>query len=193
MHTLRRDASKADSMKTYVALFRGINITGRNLLPMKELVSLLETLGCRNVRTYIQSGNAVFRSVEKDASRLADRIGAEIQKRRGFNPSVLLLGAGELEKAIAGNPFPDAGSGPSKLHVGFLVSTPPQPDLKKLEALRSKSERFVLKETLFYLHTPDGYGKSKLASNAERLLGVAMTDRNWRTVCKIREMVKELE
>ncbi|MBN1361110.1 MAG: DUF1697 domain-containing protein [Sedimentisphaerales bacterium] len=180
-------------MKTYGALFRGINITGRNLLPMKELVSLLEALGCRNVRTYIQSGNAVFRSDERDATPLARRIVAEIQKRRGFNPRVLLLGVDELEKAITGNPFPDAESEPGKLHVGFLVAVPPDPDLNKLEALRSRGERFALKGTVFYLHTPEGYGKSKLAASAERLLGVPMTDRNWRTVCKIREMVKELK
>jgi uncharacterized protein (DUF1697 family) len=185
--------SKGDSMKTYIALFRGINIGGKNLLPMKELVSLLEGLGCRSVRTYIQSGNAVFQSQDKDAGRLARHIGEEIERRRGFNPHVLLLGSKEFERAMASNPFPDAEAEPSKLHVGFLVSVPPDPDLKKLEALRGGSERFALKGAVFYLHTPEGYGKSKLASSAERLLGVSLTDRNWRTVCKISEMVKELK
>src|SRR4029453_16438941 len=99
-------------MKTYIALFRGINVGGKNSLPMKELVSLLEDLGCRSVKTYIQSGNAVFKSKEKDAARLSNKIRVEIKKRRGFEPYVLLLGLEEMEKAIAGNPFPETESEP---------------------------------------------------------------------------------
>lgn len=106
-------------MKTYIALFRGINVGGKNSLPMKELVSLLEDLGCRNVKTYIQSGNAVFESKEKDASRLSNKIRVEIKKRRGFEPYVLLLGLEEMDKAIAGNPFPETESEPKYLHIGF--------------------------------------------------------------------------
>jgi uncharacterized protein (DUF1697 family) len=64
--------------------------------------------------------------------------------------------------------------------------------LKKLESLKTKSERFALNDRVFYLHAPDGIGRSKLAANAERALGVAMTDRNWRTICKVRDMASEL-
>ena len=177
-------------MKTFIALFRGINVGGKNSLPMKELVSLLEDLGCRSVKTYIQSGNAVFASKERDASRLSNKIRVEIKKRRGFQPYVLLLGLEEMEKAIAKNPFPD--SEPKSLHIGFLASAPANPDLKALEGLKQKSERFFLKDKVFYLCAPEGVGRSKLAASAEKLLGVSMTDRNWRTVCKVRDMVKEL-
>src|SRR5262249_46532917 len=179
-------------MKTYIALFRGINVGGKNALPMKELVVVLEGLGSRNVKTYIQSGNAVFESKEKDASRLSNQISIEIKKRRGFEPHVLLLELADIERAITKNPFPEAETDPQALHVGFLASAPKNPNLKTLESLKRNSERFHLIDNVFYLHAPEGVGRSKLAANAEKLLGVPMTDRNWRTVCKIWEMAKEL-
>ena len=179
-------------MLSFVALFRGINVGGKHALPMKELVAILEELGSRNVKTYIQSGNAVFRSPAKNATRLAIKISAEVKKRRGFEPHVLLLEAKDVEKAIAGNPFPEAASEPATLHVGFLGASPAHPDLESMERLKRESERFLLKDCFFYLHAPEGVGRSKLAARAEKLLGVSMTDRNWRTVCKIGDMVKEL-
>jgi len=157
---------------------------------MKELVAILEELGSQNVKTYIQSGNVVLRNKETNAARLSIKISAEVKKRRGFEPYVLLLGAEEIDKAIAGNPFPEAESEPTTLHVGFLASAPTNPDLRALEGLKRESERFLLNECFFYLHAPEGVGRSKLAARAEKLLGVSMTDRNWRTVCKISDMAK---
>ena len=158
---------------------------------MKDLVVLLEVLGARNVRTYIQSGNAVFQSAEKNASRLSRQLVAEIKKRHGFEPLVLLLGLEAIETAIAKNPFPEAEADPSSLHLGFLASTPKNPDLETLKKLKKASERFHLGDNVFYLHAPEGVGRSKLAARTEKLLGVPMTDRNWRTVCKIRELAGE--
>ncbi len=178
-------------MKTYIALFRGINVGGKNALPMKELVAILEDLGAQNVKTYIQSGNAVFVSPEKDASQLSNMISREIKKRRGFEPHVLLLDLEDIERAIKKNPFPDAATDPKALHAGFLASAPEEPDLEALESIKSNGERFYLIDKVFYLHAPEGIGRSKLAANAEKLLGVPMTDRNWRTVCKIREMTRK--
>ena len=180
-------------MKTYIALFRGINVGGRGTLPMKELVLILEGLGCQNIQTYIQSGNAVFESVTSDTARLAKSISAEVEKRRGFAPHILLLKLEQLKKAIANNPFPEGEKDPKTLHVGFLASVPKQPDLKKLESIRVETERFQLIDSIFYLHAPDGIGRSKLAANSERLLGVPMTDRNWNTVRKLLEMAKGLD
>ncbi|MEX2641178.1 MAG: DUF1697 domain-containing protein [Balneolales bacterium] len=179
-------------MNTYVVLLRGINVGGRNALSMKKLVVLLEGLGCRNVKTYIQSGNVVLQSSKNDF-HLAERIGYEIERRQGFKPCALLLKISEFETAIAANPFPEAESDPKGLHFGFLDTAPSDPDLKKLETLKTKSERFQLINKVFYLHAPEGVGRSKLAANSERLLGVSMTDRNWRTVSKIRDMAEELE
>jgi uncharacterized protein (DUF1697 family) len=179
-------------MSVYIALFRGINVGGKNALPMKELVSVLEDLGGRNVRTYIQSGNAVFVSPEKDTLRLSNKIRREIKKRRGFEPHVLLLEVADIERAIRKNPFPEAVTDPRVLHAGFLASVPEKPNLKALESLKNDSERYQLIDKVFYLHAPEGIGRSKLAAKVEKLLGVPMTDRNWRTVCTLRELAQEL-
>ncbi len=175
-------------MKAYAALFRGINVGGKNKLPMNQLVAILEELDARNVRTYIQSGNAVFVRQEENASKLSSKISREIRQRCGFQPHVLLLELDDIERAIRNNPFPDAESEPKNLHAGFLASVPEEPNLKALEKLRIGDERFQLIDKVFYLHAPAGVGRSKLAAKAEKLIGVPMTDRNWKTVCKIREM-----
>src|SRR5262245_60577819 len=179
-------------MKIYIALFRGINVGGKNVLPMKELVAILDALGAQKVKTYIQSGNAVFAGPKKDSSRLSIMISSEIKKHRGFEPHVLIIELEDLDKAIRNNPFPEAVTDPQTLHAGFLAFAPKKPDLKALDLLRSGAERFQLIDKVFYLHAPAGVGRSKLAANAEKLLGAPMTDRNWRTVCKIREMVEAL-
>lgn len=178
-------------MQTYIALFRGINVGGTGSLPMKELAALLQDLGCREVRTYIQSGNAVFASPEPDAARLAAAIGAEVKARRGFEPKVLLLSRAEFEQAAATNPFPEGESDPQTLHLGFLTAEPASPNLEAIEKLRAPSERWQLIGRVFYLHAPEGVGRSKLAAASERLLGVPLTDRNWRTVCKLRELAAD--
>jgi uncharacterized protein (DUF1697 family) len=175
-------------MKTYIALFRGINVGGKSSLPMKELVTLLEDLGAQNVKTYIQSGNAIFQSDEENVSQLSNKISIAVKQRRGFMPHVLILEPAELEKIIAENPFPEAESDPSALHLGFLANTPDRIDLEKIESFKKVSEKFYLSASVFYLYAPEGVGRSKLAASIEKLLGVPMTDRNWRTVYKLREM-----
>jgi uncharacterized protein (DUF1697 family) len=177
-------------MKTYIALFMGINIGGNNLLPMKELKAILEKLGSENVKTYIQSGNAVFHHAAK-SDELANKISVAVHKNSGFKPHVLLREPIDLEKAVAANPFPEAEKDPKHLHVFFLGSVPRKPDLDTLESIKIKSERFALKGKLFYFHAPDGVGRSKLAGRVEKALGVAATARNWRTVLKLLEMAKE--
>jgi uncharacterized protein (DUF1697 family) len=178
-------------MKTYIALFRGINVGGNNILPMQELVAQLDNIGLQNVRTYIQSGNVVFHSEEENASLLSSKIRAAIKKSHGFEPQVLLLELEEMEKAVGSNPFPEGESEPKTLHLLFLASVPKNPDYDALESIKTDRERFVLKGSVFYLHAPDGIGRSKLAANAEKILGVWATGRNWRTVCKIVEMASQ--
>ncbi|MCB0192420.1 MAG: DUF1697 domain-containing protein [Anaerolineae bacterium] len=179
-------------MKTYIALFRGINVGGNNRLPMKELRALLEELDAENVKTYIQSGNAAFRHTTNDVDQLAERISSAIEESHGFAPRVLLLDAANVEKAAASNPFPEADAEPKTLHLYFLTSTPQNPDLSTLDALKKDNEQYKLTDNVFYLYAPDGIGRSKLAERAEKALGVAATARNWRTVGKIMEMVSEV-
>jgi uncharacterized protein (DUF1697 family) len=178
-------------MKTYVALFRGINVGGNNVLPMKNLVALLENIGSKNVKTYIQSGNAAFEHEEENASLLSSRIRTTIKESHGFEPHLLLLELEEIERAVKSNPYPEAESEPKTLHLYFLASVPKNPDLGALERIKSDGERFALKDEVFYLHAPEGIGRSKLAANTEKVLGVAATGRNWRTVCKVMAMAKE--
>lgn len=90
---------------------------------------------------------------------------------------------------MRGNPFREGEAEPSTLHLGFLDSVPPRPDRAALKALATETERFALKGRVFYLHAPDGIGRSKLAAAAERKIGVPMTMRNWRTVGKLRELL----
>lgn len=180
-------------MHTYIALLRGINVGGKNSLPMKDLKSILEILGASNVKTYIQSGNVVFQSALKDdISSFSKRLGIEIRERHGFEPQILVIGLAEVETAMMNNPFPEAESEPSSLHLGFLASAPENPDLEKLESLKKESERFCLIDNIFYLHAPEGVGRSKIAASSEKLLGVPMTDRNWNTVCKLKEMATSI-
>lgn len=176
-------------METYIALFRGINVGGKNILPMKELVAVLESLGLQDIKTYIQSGNVIFRSKAADTAPLARKIGVAIKKNHGFEPQVLLLDSAALDKVIRGNPYPEAEAAPNTLHVNFLATIPPKPDLNALEKIRAESERFHLTGDVLYLHAPDGIGRSKLAAGMERLLRVPMTSRNWNTVSKLKVMI----
>jgi uncharacterized protein (DUF1697 family) len=179
------------NVRFWIALFRGINVGGNNMLPMKELAALIEALGGTRVRTYIQSGNVVFGGCGTDAAELTSRIEAAVLKKHGFTPRVLLLMHTQLERAAIANPFRDAEAGPKTLHVAFLAERPKNPDLAGLDAIRQDSEKYALDGKVFYLNTPGGFGKSRLAERYEKLLGVTATARNWNTVMKLREMAKE--
>lgn len=177
-------------MQAFVALLRGINVGGRNKLPMKDLVALIEGMSLENVRAYIQSGNVVFQAPEKRDPALAIKIGDAIVARCGFRPELIILDKTSVDTAISENPFSEAYADPTSVHLTFLSAPPVEPDLDALEQVRKPSERFSLKEQVFYLHAPDGIGRSKLAARIERSLGVSGTSRNWRTVLKLQEMMQ---
>lgn len=169
-----------------IALFRGINVGKTRSLPMKDLKRILEGLGFDDIRTYIQSGNVVFRSDHACTAEDADVISAAVEEEFGFRPNVMLLSKSRLDDAVARNPFPvDEGK---FLHFFFLAAEPDNPDLIALEAIKTKTEQFRLDGRVFYLYTPDGFGKSKLAERAERKLGVPATGRNFNTVRRLIEM-----
>lgn len=175
-------------MRTYAALFRGINVGGRNILPMKDLVAMLTDMGFEEVRTYIQSGNVVFHSRKKCTKKTAGEISARVRKSHGFSPHVLLLESSDLRRAIENNPFATADG--KALHLYFLDSTPEHPDLEGLAGVQSGSERFRLRRNVFYLHAPHGIGRSKLAARVEKRLGTPATARNWNTVTRLASMVR---
>jgi uncharacterized protein (DUF1697 family) len=179
-------------MARWVVFLRGVNVGGSGALPMKDLVALMEGLGCKNVRTYIQSGNALFDGTKADATRVAKQLGAVSLKKRAFEPRLLVLSATELEAAAAANPYPQAAiATPQFLHLFFLTEKPDAPDLEALYAVKASHEEFTLAGKHLYLHTPKGFGTSKLAAKAVQRLGVNATARNWRTVTRMLTMARE--
>lgn len=179
-------------MNTWIALFRGINVGGHRKLPMKELVSVLEKLGLTDVNTYIQSGNAVFRSGAKKAARLADRIAGAIQTSHGFSPRVLVLSLEAFRAAVRKCPFAPADADAKTVHLFFLAEPANDADLEALNAVKAGAEEYVLTENVFYLHAPHGIGRSKLAERVERSLGVPATARNWRSVTRILALAERI-
>lgn len=158
---------------------------------MKELVGLLDRDGLSGARSYIQSGNLVLRTRAGTADSLAKRIGKLVLKGHGFEPRVFVLGVADVQSAVAANPFPHAEAAPQTLHLFFLAGVPRAPDLESLNGLRAGREAFALHGTVFYLHSPDGLGVSRLAGRAEKLIGVDATARNWRTVRKLLELARD--
>jgi uncharacterized protein (DUF1697 family) len=175
-------------MTQWVLLLRGINVGGRKIVPMIELRALLKDLGLNNVRTYIQSGNGVFES-DLDAPTLSENIEAAMEAKFGFRPKAMVIGADDFMSAIDNCPYPMTNADSKTLHFFFIGTKPQAPDMEALTEIALPSEAFTLTDTVFYLHAPEGIGRSKLASTAEKKLGVATTARNLRTVKKIADMV----
>src|SRR4030095_10466700 len=125
----------------------------------------------KDVRTYIQTGNVVFSSA-KSATRLTDEIERCIEKTFGFPSNTFVLSAGDLQRAAKGNPFPQADEEPKTLHLFFLAKPAKAAQLDAMNEIKTKSEQFVLTNKVFYFYAPEGFGISKLAAKAERLLGV---------------------
>jgi uncharacterized protein (DUF1697 family) len=175
-------------MSLWIAFFRGINVGGKNILPMRELKIVLADLGCEGISSYIQSGNVIFRHEETDAGALGAGIAAIVMEQFGFEPQVLVLNKRQLLAASENNPFPEAASEPKSLHLYFLGGNPVAADVDRLAALAGETERFKLIDRVFYLHAPDGIGRSKLAAGVEKALGIPATARNWRTVDKVLQL-----
>ena len=178
-------------MTIYVALLRGINVGGKHSLPMQDLRDVLAALGCEDTKTYIQSGNAVFRS-DDERGLLSSNIEAAVAEKFGFAPKVLVLTIDDYQSILAANPFPKAVDDAKSLHVSFLAEAPVDPDLKSLHTLKSPTENYELLANAFYLHAPDGIGRSKLAAKVEKCLGVPVTGRNWRTATKLAELAASI-
>ncbi len=166
-----------------VLLLRGINVGGTGKLPMAELRALLEGLGAEDVVSYIQSGNVVMRGAPE-----AGAIEDAIEAAKGFRPACQVIGATAFASALRHDPFRDARETPKQLHYFFCVETP-KPDRAKLDGLLEGGERYEIVGKVMYFHAPDGLGRSKFGSRAEKHLGSAATARNFNTVAKLSEML----
>jgi uncharacterized protein (DUF1697 family) len=178
-------------LKTWIALLRGVNVVGSRRLLMKDLAAMLGAAGFTAVRTYIQSGNVVFRSGTGSARALEARIARVILAQAGFETRIMVLSSAQLARAVRANPFPQAARDHKSLHLFFLAKRPPRPDLDALKRLRSAGDAFALAGGVFYLYTPRGFSKSALHDRVERFLGVHATARNWRTAVELLRMSRE--
>lgn len=172
-------------MAVRIALLRGVNVSGAGKLPMAEFRDMLAGIGLSAVRTYIQSGNAVFDS-ELAAPALQVLIRDAIAARFGFAPETFVLTAEEIAGALTDHPF--AGAEPKLVHVIFLRETP-APDEAALRALALPGDGWRIGPRRFTLSTPGGYGTSKLAEKLPKLLPAPMTARNLRTIAALQAMV----
>ena len=176
-------------MPTYVALLRGINVGGHQKIRMSDLRTLMEGLGHEAVATYLQSGNAVFRSPRKGDAGLASALEKAIAGELGLTVTVLVRSAAELAGVVDGTPYGDRGADAKQLHVAFLSAAPTAAAVKKLDAAQFAPDELEVAGREVYLHYPNGYGRTKLTNAVlERRLGVAATTRNWRTVTALAEL-----
>jgi uncharacterized protein (DUF1697 family) len=174
----------------HVALLRGINVGGKNMLPMKELVGMFVGAGCTDVTTYIQSGNVVFSADAKVVAGLGPLIVARIEERFGLRVPVVLRTAAEIDAVIWGNPFLVAGVGEEMLHVCFLADLPETERVGGLDAERSSPDAFAVMGLEIYMRLVKGISGTKL-TNAyfDSKLKTVSTMRNWRTVLKLAELM----
>ncbi len=179
-------------MNTYVSMLRGINVGGQKKIRMGELISLYESLGLENIRTYVQSGNVIFDSSISDASRLSVLIEEKIEQLLGFSVIVLIRTMNELRQVIENNPYMmDSTIDVTKLHVTFLSGVPEAAALKRLKTIRDEIDDFKLVNREIFLFCPNGYGGTKLSNSFfEKKLNVAATTRNWKTVNTLFDLAK---
>jgi uncharacterized protein (DUF1697 family) len=175
----------------HVILLRGINLGPRNRVSMAEFRDVLERAGFEDVRTYLQSGNAVVSSTKK-ADEVARAAKRAITKGLGLDLEVVVRSRAQLAAVVKRNPLGKVAKNPKRYQVSFLAAKPPAGLKKKLEAAAAEGERFAISGREIYAWHPDGVARSKLwALLAGKQLGVTATSRNWTTVTKLLELAEE--
>lgn len=178
----------------FVLLLRGVNVGGRNRVGMATVVESLRSAGCDSVRTYIQSGNAVFRGADAVAADAAKAVAAAVADTVGRTIPVVLRTREELSSIVRRNPFAGAERDHRMVHVGFSDLRPAPERIAALDPQRSAPDEFQVQGREIYLRLPNGAAGSKLTSAYfDALLGTTTTFRNWRTVLKLLAMVSELD
>jgi uncharacterized protein (DUF1697 family) len=161
-------------MTVWIALLRGVNVGGDNKLPMADFRAMLGDIGLGSVATYIQSGTAVFSS-DLHRENLGAVIASGIETNFGFRPDVILRTLPEFRAALDNNPFPQAAAEPKTLHLFFLSEPVPVFDATGLKAFATNGEEFHLAETVLYIYTPNGFGRSKIGEKLGRFFKTPIT------------------
>ena len=183
-------------MHSYIAILRGINVSGQKKIRMEDLRELLNGCGFKNLQTYIQSGNVVFQSEMTDQKKVSSMIADAIKDKYDFDVPVILREAVDLDYMLNNNPFLSNGREKEKnrLYVTFLDEKPAQAKMENINQEDYKPDEFQFQGREVYLYVPVGYGKTKLSNNFfENKLKVTATTRNWNTVKKLVEMSKSLK
>jgi len=181
-------------MSVFIAMLRGINVTGHGIIKMDALREMCVGLKLRDVRTHIQSGNVIFRTAPTEEAALAKKIQAGIEKAFGLRPEVILRSTREVRAVVEANPFTGrANIEPGKLLVLFLGVRPSAEVRSKIEALRPDPEELHLIGRELYIYFPDGQGRSKFVPVLDRILKSTGTGRNWNSVTKMLAIAEELE
>lgn len=182
-------AERKRSTKTpgvHVALLRGINVAGKNMIAMKSLAAMFVEAGCENVQTYIQSGNVLFNASEPVARRAAALISRAIAEQLRLEIAVVTRTPAELREVTTRNPFLKAGADPGKLYVAFLGDAPRPSGVAALDPNRSPPDEFAVVGREIYLHCPNGLGRTRLTNQYfDSKLATTSTVRNWNTVLKL--------
>lgn len=181
-------------MREYLAILRGINVSGKNKILMKDLKMHFEKNGFENVITYIQSGNILFNLPDaKEINQIEDLISQIILDEYYFNIPVIVLELKFLKRIIENNPFKlNANFDSTKLYITFLKDSPLRENLKKIEEYDYPPDEFIIKNNLAYIYCPEKYGKTKLSNKFfENKLKVSATTRNWKTINKVIDLAKE--
>jgi uncharacterized protein (DUF1697 family) len=178
-------------MHTYISLLRGINVSGKNKLPMIALKEIYQALGGQQVTTYIQSGNVIFQAA-CHSTALAKEISQTIQKVFGYMVPVLIQKVAFFSKVVASNPFKDCD--PSTLYVTILGDTTHQTQLVcSEEHTIGGMDQFIVQGDVVYVHCPGGYGRTLWNNRFFEAKGKTWaTTRNWKTICKLTELATHL-
>lgn len=169
----------------YIALLRGINVSGKNKLPMADLRALCEGLGWQNVQSYIQSGNLRF-ELETDEGAAA-ALSIAIKQKYGYEVPILVRPQAYFQERLQ-NPFleQEANLEVKALHATLLAATPAPTLIAALATKDHQQDRWIVVNDCVYIYCPNGYGRTKLTNNyLEKHLGVVATTRNWRTLHKL--------
>ena len=174
-------------------MLRGINVSGQKKIRMVDLKDLYESLKLTNVRTYVQSGNVVFDSSERDVSKLTKLIESKIEKTFGYPVTVFIRDTKNLKRIINSNPFIiKRNEDTSSLYVTFLYNHSSQSSLSNLDITNNDGDEFHFGEEEIFIFCPSGYGRTKLNNNFfEKKLKIPATTRNWNTVNALYEMAIE--
>jgi uncharacterized protein (DUF1697 family) len=182
-------------MPVVIAMLRGVNVGGHNKIKMETLRALCVSLKLEDPRTYVQSGNVIFRTKEKNLPALGKKIQAAIERTLEFRPEIIFRTTDELRQAIANTPFPaNRGLEPGKILITFLSGEPTKEARAMLQTLKAHPEELHLKGRELYIYFPNGAGTSKLPwSTVAKLLKTEGTARNWNSVTKMLAIAEELE